>query len=283
MIIGHEKIIQELKQLADSKRLTHSYLFLGPQYVGKKEVALGFAHYLEFGDFGKGKGASAILGDCLLIQSDGSASIGIDAIREMKNFLWQTPNQSSYRTVLVNDSEFLTPEAQNALLKITEEPPRDSLVILIAKDAESLQSTLASRLSRIYFSPVRNDILKDWLMKERKIAEKEAALLTEESAGCPGLALRLYEDEDFKKLIDAARKYLSLRDSSSRNEFVKEILKEELPFVKFLDALIFVVALEIREGRKATGFWHRLLSLRRNAAYFNLNPRIQLENLFAAS
>lgn len=278
MILGHENIFQELKRLAAESRLTHSYLFLGSEGIGKSAVARAFASYLEFG----GKEPAIILSDSFVIELGENHSIGIDAIREIKNFLWQTPNRSEYRTVIINESESLTGEAQNALLKITEEPPPAALIILVAKDAESLQPTLVSRLARIYFSPLATDAVRLWLQKEKKLSASDAAALAAQSFGKPGLALRLLEDEKFKARLAAARGYLGLREAAARNEALKEFQEDEsFNFPEFLDALIFVVAQEIRRGRSAAKFWHRLLTLRRNADFFNLNPRIQLENLIS--
>ena len=50
--------------------------------------------------------------------------------------------------------EFLTVEAQNALLKITEEPPASSLIIFISSDLESILPTILSRMEKVYFGLV---------------------------------------------------------------------------------------------------------------------------------
>ena len=70
----------------------------------------------------------------------------------LKYFLWQKPNRSLKRLAIINEAENLTSEAQNAALKIVEEPPESSLIIFIAKTSEDLFSTLTSRLQKIYFS-----------------------------------------------------------------------------------------------------------------------------------
>lgn len=281
MIIGHSKIIEELKRLSDESRLTHGYLFYGPEGVGKKQIARGFARYLETGEFDNTE-VNPILGDFLTVQPNESQTIGIDAIREIKFFLWQAPNKSSRRMVLVDNSECLTGEAQNALLKITEEPPNESLLILIARDPEALQVTLASRLTKIYFSDLSLSIVKQWLIKQVKISEREAEGVAGRSLGRPGIALKLLEDKKFGEYISIAEKIS--KGSAIDKYMVKEIIEvKDFNFLEFLDALIFVTATEVKKNTKKISFWHRLIYLRREAERFNLNSRIQLENLLLLS
>src|ERR1700733_462322 len=101
MIIGHKKIIADLEDLNERGMLSHGYIFFGPAMVGKRTVALGLAHYLEKGEFTLPKndvGHQEVLQDIKLIDiafmknldPDASGeSIGINAAREVKNFLWQ--------------------------------------------------------------------------------------------------------------------------------------------------------------------------------------------------
>ncbi len=100
-MIGHEKIRGDLRKLADAGNLLHGYIFFGSAMVGKKLVARGLAGYLENGLFAE----TALLSDCMVIEPNEKGSIGIDAAREVKNFLWQKPNVSSRRTVIMNEAE----------------------------------------------------------------------------------------------------------------------------------------------------------------------------------
>src|SRR5690349_15600623 len=113
-IIGHETALADLKKLADRGALSHSYLFFGPAMVGKKMVARALAEHLEKRE----NAATVALSDCILIEPGEGGSIGIDTVRDIKNFLWQKPNVSARRTLIIDDAELLTAEAQNALLKI---------------------------------------------------------------------------------------------------------------------------------------------------------------------
>ncbi len=264
--MGHKVVFDDLKKLADRGALSHSYLFFGPAMVGKKMVARALAEYLEKET---DNSRHPTLSDCIIIEPGEGGSIGIDAVREIKNFLWQKPNVSSRRTLIINDAELLTAEAQNALLKVTEEPPASSLLILITSDAESLMPTILSRFQKIYFGLVAGPGV-----------EKRAM-------GKPGLAWRLAYDEVLKENIALAEKFLK-SSTTTRRDLIKKIIEpEDFDLRRFLDSVIMVLAWEMEHGARGKakaqipGLWHKTLALYDRQTNFSLNPRLQLENLLA--
>ncbi|MBI2012488.1 hypothetical protein HYS90_01010 [Candidatus Curtissbacteria bacterium] len=81
------------------------------------------------------------------------ASISIDQIRQLKSHIFQKPVHHSYKFVILEDAQELTLEAQNALLKILEEPPTQVIVVLEARDKSQLLPTIRSRVvSRIFYN-----------------------------------------------------------------------------------------------------------------------------------
>lgn len=277
-LIGHERILEDLKHLAKSRDFSHAYLFFGTEQVGKRRVALGLANYFERGVFDLP--GERPLSDARQIEPDQEKTIGIDVVRELKNFLSQKPNVSPYRLVIINDAEFLTSEAQNALLRLTEEPPPSSLLILVLRDPESLAPTLVSRFQKIYFGTVQVPIVKDWLEKELKIGAKKAEEIAEVSRGKPGLAHSMLQDKNFEALARAAEKF-RIVSPRERRLFLKKLLdSQHFDFFAFLDALLLGLS-----SRKEADFhlWHKILELKREMSYFNLNPRLQLENLLSTN
>ena len=278
MLIGHERIIKDLKSLADNRDFSHAYLFFGTEQVGKRRVAIGLATYLERGNFGKPGGRP--LNDTWQIEPDQEKTISIDVVRELRNFLSQKPNVSPYRLVIINDAEFLTSEAQNALLRLTEEPPPSSLLILVLRDPESLTPTLISRFQKIYFGTVQTQIVKVWLEKELKIPAKKAEEIAEISHGKPGLAHAMLRDKNFEALRRTAENFWKVPKRDRRLFFKKLLDPQDFDFLAFLDALLLGLS-----SRKEADFhlWHKILELKREVTYFNLNPRLQLENLLSAN
>ncbi|MDO8515854.1 MAG: AAA family ATPase, partial [bacterium] len=276
---------------ADKRALHHGYLFTGPKGVGKSFFARSLSAYLETDtsaekssfaspsrkatdEQGKATEGRPVLNDMMLVLPT-EGTLGIDAVREIKNFLWQKPNVSPYRTVIVDDAELLTTEAQNALLKITEEPPASGLVILVAHDEESLLPTLRSRLERIYFGLIAEKEISSWLMAEG-VSASESAKLAKNAFGKPERALYLKDHTEGAPYEAQAKEFLNV-SGSEKSALVKEwVAEDDFSLAAFLDGLIAILSPRAQEFGDA---WHAILELRRKTDYYNLNPRIQLEAL----
>lgn len=279
--IGHANAARDLNDLAKSGYLGHGYIFHGPAMVGKRTFARAFAHLLESKTFVIPEG-DLILQDSKTIDRmtdrEVKDSIGIDAVREIKNFLWQKPNVSSRRTLIIDDAELLTTEAQNALLKVTEEPPPSSLLIMVTSDIESIMPTILSRLPKIYFGLVSEREIEKWLTKDKKIAKVKTAALAKRALGKPGLAYKLLYDEVFQKNLETAEKYLR-STSAVRKDLIKKIIDpDDFSLRTFLEAVIMNLTWE-KPSKTKSALWHKTLSLYGNANNFGLNPRLQLEAL----
>lgn len=291
-IIGHKKNIDDLTDLQSRGVLGHGYIFVGPSMVGKRTVAAALGHFLEKGTFEPPRdGASAheeVLQDTKVIDlaymkmlnPDASGdSIGIDAAREVKNFLWQKPNTSARRTLIVDNAELLTMEAQNALLKITEEPPASSLLILITSDIESILPTIVSRLPKIYFGAVAQGAIEEWLIKDEHLTKAKAAALAKRSLGKPGIAWRMLHDATFQKNLELAEAFLKTT-AAGRRDFIKKLIDpDDFSLRIFLDAVIMTLAWDLPSSTSKLAFWHKTLKLYEGVNNFSLNPRLQLEAL----
>lgn len=285
-IIGHETIIADIKDLNERGRLGHGYIFFGPSMVGKRTIATALGHYLEKGIFDPIREEGILqetklidMGFMKALDPDASGeSIGIDAVREIKNFLWQKPNGSSRRTLIIDNAELLTTEAQNALLKITEEPPVSSLLILVTSDIESILPTIVSRLPKIYFGGVAQKELSAWLISHEGLAKAKAETLAKRSLGKPGIAWRMLHDEVFRENLELAEKFLKTTPTG-RRDFIKKLIDpDDFSLRIFLDAVIMTLAWETPSKAKSQ-FWHKTLKLYESVNNFSLNPRLQLEAL----
>src|SRR3989344_9614760 len=127
MIYGYDKLVKTFKDLSLKDNLSHGYIFFGESEIGKATFARCLANFMEFGEFTE---SNHVLTECLNIKPDFKESdgiIGIDAIRDIKQFLYALPVNSKRRIVLIQDAEALTAQAENAILKIAEEPPKSGL------------------------------------------------------------------------------------------------------------------------------------------------------------
>ncbi|MBI2514783.1 hypothetical protein HYV91_01155 [Candidatus Wolfebacteria bacterium] len=159
-LIHYEKLREDFKKLIGRGKLSHSYLFFGGDErdrEGKIMFAKSLANFLETGSF---EPPTRVLSEFLIIQKNEEGNVGIDGARLIKSFLSKKPSFGPFRTAVVPDAENLTPDAQNSLLKIVEEPPESALIILVARNEDAIFPTLASRLQKIYFRSERNDAFR---------------------------------------------------------------------------------------------------------------------------
>ena len=202
-MINHNKLINKFKQLAEEDKLSHAYLFYG----GNREEKIIFAQSLANSE------------ETLIIEPDEKGTIGIDTIRALKYFLWQKPTNLKLRTVIIKEAENLTNQAQNAALKIVEEPPESALIIFIAKNIENLLPTLTSRLQKIHFPQTLRAVpslrAKRSNPKDKKIASGYRPRNDYSFGSLPDNI-----DQFFENLINDLKK-----DPIKNSQRLKEILK----------------------------------------------------------
>ncbi|MFA6495001.1 MAG: hypothetical protein WC246_01800 [Candidatus Paceibacterota bacterium] len=212
MIYGYDDIVQDLKRLADTRALAHAYLFFGEAGVGKYACAHALARYCETGVWDQD---GALLQEVFILDAHellerddaNKESIGIQSVRGLERFLYQTPIRSPYRIGIVRDAEWLTDQAQNALLKLLEEPPARGMVILIAQDPSVLLPTVSSRVQGICMGIVGDNRVLDFLKEYAKIAPSNAQKIAKKARGRIGRAKSLLAPD---KSRETAQKLVSM-------------------------------------------------------------------------
>src|SRR3989344_3713775 len=252
----HEKLLKDLALLHDKGQLGHAYIFFGDPNIGKAAAARTLATHIETGVWPEDEEATRPpLTDMQVFAPDEKGAIGIDAARAVKMFLAGKPFVGSRRVAIIDRAQALTPEAQNALLKVAEEPPASALLILVMPDPELLWPTLRSRFQKIYFPP----------LPRKKMLEK-------------------LKD----RANPLAAKFFTV-SPASRKDFVKELTEpDDFNFAAVLDDLIAYLAAQnaapviatANGAAKNSELWHAVLELRRMQDATNLSPRIQLMNLW---
>jgi len=158
-IIGNEKNKELLKNIIDTNNIAHSYMFVGKESIGKFLFAKEFAKAILCTSEEKGcnKCKSCIEfatnnnPDFSILQAEAN-SIKIDQIRELTKKVYEKPVVSNRKVYIINDSQFMTKEAQNSLLKTLEEPPEYVTIILITSNENSFLPTIKSRCTKITFN-----------------------------------------------------------------------------------------------------------------------------------
>jgi DNA polymerase III subunit delta' len=148
------EIEQDFKKLVKSGMLSHAYVLHGPHLPTQFTLARSLAAFLEQGkwqDPSTSSGQGRLLLDARFI--DGTQqNIGVDVARQFAEFLYRQPVASPRRVLVINGAAEFTDQAQNAILKIVEEPPSHGLIILTVRDIHSLLPPLRSRMQALYLS-----------------------------------------------------------------------------------------------------------------------------------
>jgi DNA polymerase-3 subunit delta' len=161
-IIGQDKAINILVRTMQRGRIASSYLFAGEPGIGKKYTAVTLAKALNCltspGDAcdecpSCKKIDSGIHPDFLLISPE-SGQIRVEEIRAIDEMLSLKAFEGRYKVVIVDDADTMNQYAANAFLKTLEEPPEESLIILVSSNPGRLPDTIRSRCSRINFTPL---------------------------------------------------------------------------------------------------------------------------------
>lgn len=273
MLVGHQHLKKDFKTLVARGRLAHSYIFFGEPEVGKFYFAKHLANFLENGEFGLSKRP---LQDAFILDGEN----GIGAMRKLKKFLWSKPIISSKRLVVINNAENLTSQAQNAILKIVEEPPVSAALILIASRLENIVPPLLSRMQKIYFGCLSDSEMQEMLKAKSPACAGRLKLKAEiiaPSFGRPGRAMRLLSDSATKEAKKYAQSFLKLR-GFQKTQLIKELVETQKEKPHFLDYFFEELILELRRGipRDITVLKSALNRLFLIKSY-NVNKRLQLE------
>ena len=252
-IVGHQKQVEIIRQALNHGRLHHAYLFLGMEGVGKKTIALGLAKAIHCsaatGDF------CGECADCARIQDGnhpdvriieplaGRKEIGIQQIRELEKELNFRSFSGKKKIAILNPATLMNLSAQNALLKTLEEPPRDSLLILIAANGGALLPTLRSRCLRISFGPLARDLISGFLVSRKGLESETAEFLAAMSLGSLGAVVSI----DTQELLERRREWVRLisglragdyRAATDAAEVVAGSKDDSLRFLEWLESWV---------------------------------------------
>ncbi len=206
-VLGHEKTIEFLKRAIHQDKVSHSYIFLGNEGIGKKWVALQFAKTLNCleGAIEKGDACDHCLSckkidhhlhpDVLIIEPEGQ-TLKVDQVRQMQKELAYRPYEGQRRVCVLTAADRMAPNMSNILLKTLEEPPLHTVIILLANNPRLLLPTILSRCQPIHFHPLPLSLVTNWLVEQKGFKEEEAHLLASLSEGSPGKALEIKEEID---------------------------------------------------------------------------------------
>lgn len=246
-MIGHQWAVRLLQSHIRNDQVRHAYLFTGPISTGKRSLASRFAKALNCLDPPAVAEFCGKCRACTLIESgtftdlhivsaeEHGRTLKVDQIRALQRKLSLSPYEGNFHIALILRFHQASEQAANALLKTLEEPPPQVILLLTAESTDSLLPTIVSRCEVV---PLRLLSVKalEGELGTRMEGEERIHLLAGLSAGRPGYALQLAQDEaalthretrieELVDLIYANRidrfKFIESWDSSLRKKYTR--------------------------------------------------------------
>jgi DNA polymerase-3 subunit delta' len=303
-IIGQKKALRILQRTIERGKIPSSYLFAGESGIGKKYTAINLAktvNCLKAVDSEHipvdscdacsscKKIDAGVHPDYLLVSPEGG-QIRIEEIRPVDNRLSLKPFEGKNKIVIIDDADTMNVFASNAFLKTLEEPPKDSLIILVSSKPDNLPDTIRSRCSRINFTPLSHEASQRVIQRAIGQEEKtpsELSTIMRLSLGRPGLVLsgELLEEREwflnlFKGMLLSSKDGWASREEMEtwhnlllvflRDMAVLKITRKETDLINN-DLIDFINSLSKSLDIKVIIEIYQKINLLRRYFYFNLN------------
>ena len=195
-IVGQASAIRSLRSSLHKGAVSHAYLFFGPEGVGKKLTAFGLAKAVnclqQVGDFCGSCDAcrrieKRIHPDFFFVEPDGT-TVKVDQLRDLQASIRYRPYLARKKVCIIDQAEKMSPSAANSILKTLEEPPPDTIIILVSSSHDQILPTIRSRCRTVQFSPLLTHDLERLIREKMALPPDKARLLSILSGGSPGRA-----------------------------------------------------------------------------------------------
>lgn len=208
-IKAQETAIRTLKSSIQHGSVAHSFLFTGSESIGKSTTAMAFASALNCANPGADGDACGLCQSCLRIQSGTDADVSlispdgnqtkIEQMQDMIKDLNYAPLSGKYKVFIIEQADTLNPSSENCILKILEEPPSYTVLILLSSNPNSLLPTIRSRCRTVRFRKAGLLELKDLLKDDFNFPDDEIQAIAACSNGAIGHALSMASDPEFTR------------------------------------------------------------------------------------
>ena len=247
-IRGHDSAIALWDSALQGGRMHHAWLLCGQRGIGKASLARNFARRLL--DIPEGNDTVFAHPDLLVLEREWDdkrkrhkSFISVENVRRVSDFFAKSAARDGWRACIIDSADEMNLNAANALLKILEEPPRQSLFLLASHQPERLLPTLLSRCRRLRLNPLGNDEMLALLQQNYpnlSVEQHERLLLLSE--GSPGRAFALVESGGLELYTDMMSLFEGLPnrfDMSAAHVFADRLsaLDQEKLYREFMELL----------------------------------------------
>lgn len=228
--IGNEKVIDRLSKLMESGRFPHALIIEGEEGIGKKTLAKDIACALVC------RGNDKPCGECAqckkaigaihpdiseYIPARTANSFHVDTVRNIINDAYVQPNEADYKIYILANAHCMNQNAQNALLKILEEPPKYVVFILTTNSKSALLSTVLSRSVCVSLEGVDIERAANYITSHCENVDYNTAKKTVETFnGNIGKAIDSLQDSKTSELVDICNKICKALATSNEYEMM---------------------------------------------------------------
>ena len=234
-IVGHERQKEILAKSILNDSISHAYLFLGQEGIGKFKFACEFAKKVL-----KTENLNNNPDFKIIRKREDKKDIVVEQIRkELIDDIYIVPATGERKVYIIDDAHQLNVAAQNTLLKTLEEPPKYITIILVASNSSSFLTTILSRVNQIPFEGITSGVLKNYLIDNFNMTLDDS--IVEYVDGSIGKAINIINNNLIEKYknIDELYKYIQNKDiieafkHSSNIKFNDEDSLDYLEFVLY--------------------------------------------------
>lgn len=296
-VFGHDTARREILNAALGGRLHHGWILAGPPGIGKAALAREVALCLLAGEEGAGSvaeshpaarlfaaGTHPDYAELRRLERDSgelARNIGVDQVRGLSRLLSTAPSISRRRVILIDAADDMERGAANALLKNLEEPPRDTVFLLVSHAPSRLLPTIRSRCRMLRLMPLDEaDMTAALRLAVPEMSEAERAELVRVAEGSPGRALSL-SGLGLAAMMDTLTRIAESGDPANAERIaLARVLSPKAArprFEAFLERVPGFIAASAR-GRKGVGLavavaaWEEARDLAGQAIPLSLDP-----------
>lgn len=303
-IVGNEQIVNMLEKSYRLEKLSHAYLFEGPEHIGKKTLALAFCrlllqngHTKENNIDNSNNGSNIEKNPDLIVlrPDEDKKQITIKQIRDLQKKLSLFPYSAKYKVAIIEQADMMSKSATNSILKTLEEPNDTTILILLTANSGFLLDTIKSRCQILKFLSVKKEVLEDFI--KNKINDRSEIEKIIELAGYkPGKIVNFINDkskiEELTGLIGEFSNFVQKSDAEKLNEAETVSKKGIQEIIDLLDLYSFYFRKDLlREYReeneiskikiiKIKNNIDLINNTKKNLLTKNINSKLAIENLF---
>jgi DNA polymerase III subunit delta' len=315
--VGNDRIVRYFQKAISEDHLGHAYLFSGPDGIGKRTLS----HLICKALLCKNPtpdGPCDVCPSCHKFDSGNHSDFHsfapeglyfkIELVRQIIHLASLKPVESKWKTFVLENVDFMREEASNALLKVLEEPPGQTIFFLLAQTPDVLLPTIHSRCQNFPLQPADPEQIAKWLMNKMEYSKEEASHVAPFSHGSLGRALTLNAEQylavrdkvlailrvailpgSYYQLLDAIKAVTVERSEMAERLLILEELVRDLIVLKTSDDAHLIHADEREKLKQLSSalsdsalqkFYEELLEVREAVLKINANVSLALQGLF---